>query len=309
MGLIASTNAAASSPSVKPSARSSASVGVANNRIVDAVMPEVPGFEESDFDMEIRAPKRQANILIFGHDGMGKTSFVTRFAPDPIAFFNFDNRSEQAIYEARQKGRRILPCHVDFPANITKVDDVTARKIGQAAVDKVVRNLDIAVEQSKKGNVRTICLDTGTEFAEILTIAVTGRADGVKGDYGKSKNIINRQLWALYERAREGNAHLVVIARAKAVWENNEPSGEDTYRGPEVLSAAADWSAQIRVKKMRAAAGQPARKRFELKIAKGGVNIEELGNVYTEDEWNDLGGPFAYASMLQFPGTSIEDWQ
>jgi hypothetical protein len=299
-------------------AKESANAGVANNRVVGSsgasggasgsiTMPPIAGLAESDFEMTMEKPKRQSNVLIFGDGGTGKTTFATRFAPEPVAFFDFDRRSTHARYAAIKKGRRVMPCKIDFPANITKVDDVTARKIGQACIDKVVKNMEIAVSESLKGNVRTICLDTGTEYAEILSIAITGRIDRTKGDYGKSKNLLNRELWRIFNLAREGNAHLIVLARAKAVWENNEPTGEFTYRGPEVLFDAVDWAGQIRVKKLKGLGGATS-KRFELKIAKGGINIEELGNVYTEAEWEDLGGPFTYANMLQYPGTELDDW-
>lgn len=304
MGVISRTREAA-----RASAGAGATHGVADNRVIAAAMPEVGGLADSDFELEpMLEPKRQSNTLVFGDGGTGKTTFATKFAPGPVAFFDLDRRSNNARFRAQQEGRRVVTCKIDFPANITKVDDVTARKIGQAAIDKLVRNMEIAVAESLKGNIRTICIDTATEYAEILSVAITGRIDRTKGDYGKSKNLINRELWKLFNLAREGNAHLIMLARAKAVWENNEPTGEFTYRGPEVLFDAVDWAAQIRIKKLRSVGPGTPTKRFELKMAKCGVNIEELGNVYTEEEWEELGGPFVLANLLQYPGTAPEDW-
>lgn len=259
----------------------------------------------SDFTI-LKTPKLQCNALVFGDAGNGKTTFATAFAPDPVAFINFDKRAEHAVMKAQQSGRQIYFTCVDFPANITKLEDTQARKIGQQAVDKVVRNFEWAVEQSRKGNVRTICIDTGTEYSEILKIAITGRIDKVKGDYGKSKDLINREWWRIFNTAREGNAHLIVLSRAKAIWVNNEPTGEFTYRGPEVMFDAVDWCGQIRLRK---SVKKTPKKEFEIQIKKAGVNISELGEVYSKDEWEDLGGPFVYSCMLQYGGSNMEDWQ
>jgi hypothetical protein len=50
-------------------------------------------------------------------------------------------------------------------------------------------------------------------------------------------------------------------------------------------------------------------KEFELEIVKAGVNIEQLGEVYTAQEWEEFGGPFVYACMMQYDGSDPEDWQ
>ena len=284
---------------------SAASVGVHQNRVLTSAYSDVGSLADSDF-VQLEEPRKQANTLVFGDGGTGKTTLATLFAPEPVAFINFDRRASHAVRAAMARGRHIHYAQIDFPANITKLDDVTARKFGQTAVDKVIRNYEIAIRESQKGNIRTICLDTCTEYAEILKIAITGRIDKGKGDFGKSKDLINRELWKLYNLAREGNAHLIMLARGKAVWENNEPTGKFTYRGPDVMNDAADWSAHIRLKKAR---GGRSKKSFEMEITKAGVTIEELGAVYSDSDWADLDGPFVYACVLQYPGTLPEDWQ
>jgi hypothetical protein len=248
--------------------------------------------------------------LLFGDGGTGKTSFVTRFAPEPIAIINLDKRARHAVAYAREKlGRKVLYTEVEFPANITRLDEKRAKEIGQAAINKVYRNFDWAVEQSISGNVRSICLDTGTEYGEILRIAITGRPDRTKGDYGISKDLINREWWRIFNRAREGNAHLIVLSRAKAIWVNNEPTGQFTYRGQEVMYDAADVAAQIRIVKRRLGKALVASKEYEIEIKKAGINGAELGNIYRREQWEELGGPFVYMAMQQWEDTDMEDWQ
>lgn len=259
---------------------------------------------DSDFEV-IKAPKLQANILLFADAGCGKSTFATQYAPDPVAMINYDRRADHAVVKSTNSGRKVYMCRVDFPANITKLADDQARKIGQTALDKTVKNFEWAVRESQKGNVRSICLDTATELSEIMKLAITGRIDRTKGDYGRSKDLINREWWRLFNMAREGEAHLVVLSRAKAIWVNNEPTGRFTYRAPEVVNDAVDWAAQIRLKKQ---VGKKPKKEFEMEVTKAGINIAELGEVYSKEEWEDLGGPFVYGCLLQYEGSSPEDW-
>lgn len=292
--------------------------GIANNKIAGP-----PGsLEASDFVFERVKPKNQANVLIFGGEGQGKTTFATEFAPEPVAIINFDHRSGRAVDRAREHGRKIGLLEVEFSANVSRMETTEAQKLAQRVVNQVLKNFETAVAESRKGNVRSICIDTGSEYTEILNVAITGSQVGVKGDYGKSRELMNREWARMFGLAREGNAHLIVISRQKDVWENNAPTGETTYRGPAAMSELADWAGQIRVKKNTRAAGGiggsvggpvaanvQGAKEFELRITKAGNNIAELGAVYSQNDWEALGGPFVYACYMQYPGSSPEDWQ
>ena len=257
----------------------------------------------SDFG-RIGAAKSQANALVFGDAGTGKTTFATMYAPSPVAFINFDKRAGHAVRRAEKAGRTVHYMQVDFPANYTKLTHEEVKKLGQATINKVIKNFEIAVQESLKGNVRTICMDTATEYAEILKLAITGRIDREK-DYGQSKDLINREFWRLCNLAREGNAHFIMLARAKGLWEANEPTGKFTFRGPEVMNDAVDWAAHIRLKKGRKGV---TKKEFEIEITKGGISIDELGNVYDQEMWDDFGGPFVFSCMMQY-GTGADEWK
>lgn len=259
----------------------------------------------SDFTTPPR-PKRQANILLFGDAGVGKSTFALRYAPYPVAFLSFDRRGDNAAWEAHSSGREVLFTRIDYPANITKLEHAQAQRIGQTGLDKVIRNVEWAVRESQKGNVGSITLDTGTELNEIITLAIRGRLDKVKGDFGASKDLINRQWWRILNLAREGDAHLIVLARAAAVWENNEPTGKFKYRGPEVMNDGVDWAGHLRFSKKPLKRGET--KTHEIEITKAGLFLPALGQVLKTEDWEDAGGPFAYGCLVNFPDSELQDW-
>lgn len=278
-----------------PAQRSASRAGSAGSITIAGSDFEVPG-----------EPKLQTNVLLFGAPASGKTTFVTMHMPDPIALINFDNRDQHAVSRAVKAGKRIMRTHIGVPGNITKMGDAIVRSTGQNAVNKVIKNFELAVAESVKGNVRTICLDTGTEYNEVLKMAVTGRIDKVVGDFGKSKDLMNREWWRLFAMAREGKAHFVVLARAKAIWKNQEPTGKFTYRGPEVMDDAADWAANIRSRQRRD--GKKMVNGFEMEITKSGIDISQLGEVYSDEVWDVMGGPFVHACTMQYEGSVDSDW-
>lgn len=265
-------------------------------------------FEDSDFtsDDEIQY---QSNVMIFGKGGEGKSTLVTMYAPEPVAVISFDGRAKEPVREARKVGRTIHHTYIPFDAkDILKLDEANAAKLCRETMDRVVHNYEIAIRESQKGNVRTICFDTGTEYDQIVTIAIRGHLDKAN-DYGRSKNLINQAWWHIFNTARQGNAHLVVLARDKEIWGGSEPTGRFTFRGPEVMYDGVDWVGNIRLKAEGKGKVKRKTKEFELEIVKAGVNIEQLGEVYTKEEWEDFGGPFVYACVMQYDGSSPEDWQ
>jgi hypothetical protein len=270
-----------------------------------AKLPSVAIPAGSDFRVPVE-PKQQANAVLFSDAGCGKTTAVAMYAPDPVAFINYDQRDGFALMEAMRAGRRVMRMHIDYPANITKLTDQEARKIGHAAVDKTVKNVEIAVRESQKGNISSICLDTGTELGEIAKLAFAGRIDKVD-DFGKSKDLVNRTIWRLFHTAREGNAHLFVLGRAQPEpWVNGNPTGKFKFRGNETFIDACDWAGNIRIVKPK----NPKAKRemkFELEITKAGVNGDQMGEVYTEEDWGEY-GMLVWALTMNYPNSSPEDW-
>lgn len=256
------------------------------------------------------APCDQAVCLIFGQPGHGKTTLGLRYAPGPVAFFDIDRRGLHAAKVAQRKGQLIHYLPIELPQRVLKMSDMDLKKAADTQVSMVRKNLEIACRASEKGDIRTIVFDTMTEFATLIQLATTGRADRVKGDYGKSDHIMKTALADIIRMTRASQANFIMLAKNKPIWEGGEPTGKHTYRGPDTLEFEADWAGHMRlkahtsIKKRRDAEAQS----HELEITKAGIRLSTLGDVYSEEEWGE-DGPFVYACVQQFPGSTAEDWK
>jgi len=247
---------------------------------------------------------RRCICLISGDGGSGKTSYVTRFAPDPISFFDFDNRSDIPIeYAVTELNKTIVRLKMSRPSNILRMSIEEAKKAGRSLVDQVVKNLEWTCEKCIKGEIVSGCLDTVTELAEIISIAIRGRLDRPeKGDYGKSKDLINREFWNIFSMVRQAGLNFIVLSRATEIWIDNQPTGNFRPKCPSVVFDAVDWGGHIR---LRTSQKGKIKKDVELEIIKAS-NREELGSIYTEKDWGKY-GPFAWANSLQY-GTMPGAW-
>jgi hypothetical protein len=257
------------------------------------------------------SPKEQAIALVFGQPGHGKTTLGLMYAPDPVAFFDIDRRGLHAAKRAMRKGKIINYLPITMPKKILRMTDLDLKKMAENEVSRIRRNYELALQQSLKGNIRTVVFDTMTEFASLINMSVTGRADRKKDDYGRSTDIVKTALADFIKMSRDSNANLIMLARAKPIWEGGEPTGEHSYRGPDTLEFDADWSGHLRLKKIKSIKKQRDKDKgtqHELLITKAGITLSTLGDIYTEEEWED-DGPFVYACCQQYPGSKPEDWK
>lgn len=288
-----------SSPPVKPS--SSLSVKPKPTNLVTS--SPLPALAGTDFLIP-SSPKRQACVLIFGDAGAGKTSFAVRYAPDPVAIINFDRRATIAIDEARKLGKVVYELSIDLPP-AKKMSPSETKLAAREIIEKVVKNFIAACDLSKEGKVRSILLDTATEYSEIVKLAFDGVQEQTKeGAYGKDKDYVNRQWWRLFNIARSSSAHLIVTSRAKEVWIENVPTGRFSPRCPGVILDGVDWAGNIRWARNRIGRLKGEQ---ELEITKA-VTISELGEIYTMKDWEVYGGPFVYGCVKQYGGSLPEDW-
>lgn len=253
------------------------------------------------------APKDQAIMLGFGLAGQGKTTFGLDAAPGPVAFFDIDRRGLHAAQKAVRKGKQIHYLAVDYPKNLNKLNAVQVIAQTTKSTDIVRRNFDLALERSLKGDIRTIVFDTMTEYAEVLKMKFTGHLQKQR-DYGKADGQVKAELSQMIKSTRESNANLIMLARAKEVWEDDKPSGKFTFRGPDTLDFDADWSAHIRTKKRRSIRDRGKAPEFEMEVTKAGINIDVLGDVYDESDWGPL-GPFVWGCLQNYPGTDPGVWE
>jgi len=258
-----------------------------------------------------RSSKKPQSVgIIVGDGGSGKTTFVTRYCPGPIAFFNFDSRSSEAIEEARElRGEDIIQeCPITFPFDALFLTKERAMATTKQAITDFLKKLRAACIAAEEGIIKTIALDTGTELNDLFWIHARGDLETTKleGERGGSKFIINRQWLTVFQMVRASGAHFIVLGRPKQKWVDNAPL-KDTYVPylPEVCNDATDWTGRISPIVVPATRKTPAEVSFEIKISKAGPNITQLGRVYSSREWENEGGPFAYISSQMYQ--KVED--
>lgn len=269
--------------------------------------------------------RHKAVILVFGDGGCGKTTFGAKYAPQPAVLIGFDGRSQYVEMEQKLAGTPIPAVYIPPPSVLQKSENV--KSAAKEALNEFFYNFSAAIEASKAGKVATTIIDTASELGEIITLSVRGTLDAIKGDYGRSKDQINQIWWKIFGAARyQGNANLVLLARASSIWVNNEPTGDFKARVTDVVRDAVDFAVHIRwatstipvdsaglpimpvmpTLPMVGASAKP--KSFELVVTKAGNQRSELGAIYSEADWEGV-GPFAYACSKLMPGTTPDDWR
>lgn len=295
----------------------------------------IPG---TDFTI-IDKPKRKAVVLLFGDAGTGKTTFGIKYTPQQAVLIGFDGRSEYVEEAMKLAGHPVPAVQISPPAVLQKSDNVKVS--AQETLKKFFRNYDGAIAASRTGTIKTIVIDTATELGAIIQLAIRGTLDQVKGDFGRSKDQIN-QIWRkIFDAARyTGNAHLIMLARAGAIWENNEPTGDFKARVADEVREGVDFALHIRLAPKLAGltagmGGGPGlvgpgggvglvamgpaggiggiggmQKEFELVVKKSGNTnpTKDLGLVLRESDWGE-DGPFAYACSRLMPGSQPSDWR
>lgn len=246
----------------------------------------------------------QANVLLYGDGGNAKTSFALLHCPQPVLNINCDRRDGPALERARRLRRDVERVEFYLPTRINRTEIGEAKRKAKPLLERLERTIEWAVDESKKGNIGTIAIDTANEVSGIVSAAHCGRTQSPKNDYGVTKGLVNQFWWDVFGLAREGKAHLIVLSRAKAIWKDNKPTGFFAYRCPSVVNDACDWAGNIRLKTTKT--GRPL-KDFEIMITKSGGDLTEIGEVYDEDDWEEY-GPFAFICSKQWKKSAVEDW-
>lgn len=255
------------------------------------------------------APKRQAIALLFGLPGSGKTTLGLLHAPDPSAFFDIDRRGDHAARKAQRAGKRISYTKVSMPKKALTLQDQNLRLVAVKEVKRVLGLVEHVAREGQKGNVRTAVFDTMTEFCSLVNMSVTGRVDKRKDDFGKSTHIVKSVIKDIIETFRETPVNLIMLARAKELWVGHEPTGKYTYQGLDTMDYECDWAAHIRLARDRKTKLMRSQQ-HEMEITKAGISLKQLGQVYTEEEWEaDGDGPFVYACVQNYPGSKPGDWK
>ena len=328
-----SSSAQKSKPVIDRGRKPTSSLSGQSSSLISSLFSStVPGTPIAGTSMvTIARPKAKAIVVLHGLDGSGKTTFVTRFCPDPITLINCDRRAEEAAYsDAENYGRTINYLDAALPADIADYSPEDSKALAEYILyDRIKPDLI----WSLNNGVRTIGLDTAFEYTRILNYAFRGHPIKQKptkedpGDFGAADRAINEEIWWLVNKIRENrNVNLVILSRSKEEHDGQKPLG--TYRPDchKIFHQACDWSGFLSLtseeemtERLLAESGTNSlttsqmrkiktRRPFELKITKGGQAIEEMGKTYGEGEWGE-DGPFAYSCSRLIPRTTVEDWK
>lgn len=324
-GLIASTPGAGGLVSARPATPVISSGSMARAQVNGLHTPELSG---SDF-VVLEEPRPQTVGIVYARDGEGKTHFVGAHCPEPVVLIGLDGRGERTAKKVmRETGRKIYFLDAKAPGNAVQMTHEQAQQAGTEALNLITRNFEWAVDKSiKEWGKGTLVFDTSTELRDIVRLAVRGRVDrpnpksGEKGDFGKSDAVINRTLMYFCNRARDSKLNLILLSRAKPVYEGREDTGRITWDTDKIFSQACDWVLELRMiggafggggiqmLGMGAGVGVGAPgPTWELRAANPKTNINETGKVYRESDWG-VDGPFAFACSRLMPGSQPGDWK
>lgn len=290
----------------------------------------------SDFCI-LDEPRKQTVGILYARDGHGKTFWGCAYCPEPVVLICLDGRGERTAKAVMaETGRKIYYLDAKAPGNAVQMSHEQAQQAGTDALALITRNYEWAIEKSiREWGRGTLMIDTSSELRDIVKLSVRGRVDrpnpksGEKGDFGKSDAVINRTLKYFADRSRDSNLNLLLLARAKPIYEGREDTGRITWDTDKIFSQAADWIIGLNmVSGMMPAvggiqmlgggiatlgagsAGSPSKPTFELHVTNPKCAYEETGNVYREADWNAAGeNPFVYAMQRLLPGSRAEDWR
>ena len=266
-------------------------------------------ISDADF-LTITVPKKQAIGLLYGRATVGKTAFVTLFAPQPSVVINLDGRADPAIADAIEQGRDVKKAIVEYPTFY--MDPPEMKKAAGASMERFFA----LCERASKA-FRTCLIDTGTELDDIFKLAF----DGVVGEktkegaIGKDIYFVNNMWRRVFNIFNQSECHLIVAARETEIWDyaNAEarvktPTGNFKPTISRVPFDACTVIMQI-VTERNTGIKSDSKVNTSIKIIGSGACRAELGNIYTEKDWGEH-GPFAYVFWKQFEkSTTIEEWK
>ena len=274
-------------------------------------------------------PHAQCVCLIFGESGCGKSAFalgtpgsngnwLCAGAPGPIAVLNLDGRDGDVVNKARAAGKVVHRARIVIPAEMRSEKAEVPTTLVRGKEKRTKDELDDAVElalntfwvqfrlavsASLTGAVRTIVIDTGAELSNLSAHKAKGHLGGQK-DFGRSKARVNLDMQRLYLEARRGKAHLIVLARSKDEYKNDNATGQQTIVGNMSLWEFADWVGELSLRRGKVSKSFEG---FQIKMRKSGCNIHEEGKVYTDKDWGVM-GPFVYCCMKQYTTAKPSNW-
>ncbi len=188
-----------------------------------------PQMIKAGFEVpEIRETKR-VFALTQGPEKCGKTDWVLRDAPQPIAGVSFDTGTRELVEKFLPEKPEIYLHEQIVPKQTASPKDRAARKDTQTIAQKVLEGFleaNDAVLQNPK--IRTYFWDTGTEAWELYRLAEFGTQSNVKELYGVLNNKFRGLIKDIYKTRPDLN--FICIHKMKKQWAKDK-KGESGWTG------------------------------------------------------------------------------
>lgn len=256
--------------------------------------------------------KLQATGILYGQTGMLKTSLIFEHCPEPVCSINFDGgRDLQAKERADDLGREVYRAPIQMTEKIDSMEVEAAKRISQKYANEFWKAYEWAIDKGKRGEVGTIVIDTFEELKPILCGSICGRSE-IAFKQNRAKGALNKLCRDIVFMAKQGKAHLMIVARETEIYVDDKGTGRYKPRVPPALLEVVDWAGYVKVETKKR--GKDVEIIPRITMTKTGGNWLENGKVYTPDDWTDpetgeVDGPFAWICYNQWLKSKIEDWK
>lgn len=256
--------------------------------------------------------KLQATGILYGQTGMLKTSLIFSHCPQPIVSLNFDGgRDIQALHRAQDQGVEVYRAPILMTEKIDSMEADQAKRVATKYADEFWKAYQWAIEKGKKNEVGTIVIDTFEELKPILCGSICGRTE-IAFKQNRAKGALNKLCRDLIFMAKQGKAHLMIVARETEIYVDDKGTGRYKPRVPPALLEVVDWAGYVKVEAKKR--GKEVDIIPRITMSKCGGNWLEMGKTYTPDDWIDPDtgendGPFAWICYNQWTKSKIEDWK
>lgn len=248
----------------------------------------LPGFEIASDDITYRLL-----IASQGRDKSGKTEFGFT-APSPIAVISMDIGLEGVVEKWVKRGKKIWVAHFNVPPVVNQSEYLGVFNRTRDAYYKAISHKDV----------RTVLVDTGTDWWELARLAEFGQLSPA-ADIKRAYAPLNQLFRSLLKMGFDTNKSIIITHKMKENWTIKQLANgkvQDVADG--TYSRAGFSESEYLVQANIEHRYNRDTGKFEIEILNCRQNMNMTGMTLIGDECT-----FANVGSLIFEGTSVQDWQ
>lgn len=279
-----------------------------------AISPPSNEFMDAGFKLAGSETNYRLIVCSRAKEKHGKTHF-SMTAPGPYAYINYDQGDEGVLEKFVRAGAKIYKCDLPKPliikSRVTAKNDKERERLEKEQMDQRiqqyedywVRGRDAFVAAVANPHIRTIVVDTATEFYESLCLSRFGKLTQVMPFmYGPVKQDFRDVLRLAFTRK---DLNVIFVNKMKKEYKENS-KGDAVFTGKMEMKGFDDlgYIAQVTITHLRVDLPGGGVK-FGIRIDDCRANADCIGTfLWSEDEMCD----FPNLGMTVFPDSSPEDW-